>query len=385
MIKGANRLEDIKEYYFSAKLKEVKQRNEAGENIINLGIGNPDLLPPDGVVSTLQKSAEELMANRYQSYIGTDALREEMSNWYSKHFKIALNSETEILPLLGSKEGIMHISMAFLNSGDKVLIPNPGYPAYKAASHLMGAQGIYYDLTEKNHWLPSIDQLRELPLDEVKIMWINYPNMPTGSRGSRSVIEKLIELAIENQFMIVNDNPYSFILNEDSMSILQFKGAKQCSLELNSLSKLYNMAGWRVGMVSGRQEYIAGILKVKSNMDSGMYFPIQMAAIQALRQEENGFKSLNEIYRKRRDIVWKICDKLQLTYHRKAVGLFVWAKIQNGQDSISWCEEKLNKSKVFITPGKIFGGNGEGYVRISLCSPASILEEAFHRLKNDTT
>ncbi|APD06163.1 LL-diaminopimelate aminotransferase [Flavobacteriaceae bacterium UJ101] len=385
MIQTAQRLQHIKEYYFSIKLKEIKRRNEAGENIINLGIGSPDLLPPTSVIKALQNTSEELLANKYQSYIGTDDLRKEISNWYAKHFNISLNPSNEILPLLGSKEGIMHISMTFLNKGDCVLVPNPGYPTYSSVSNLVEASILSYDLEESNHWLPSLEQLKSMPLDQVKIMWINYPNMPTGAKGDQNILEELIQLAIKHNFIIVNDNPYSFILNDDPISILQLKDAKKCCLELNSLSKLYNMAGWRVGMVSGNEKLITEILKVKSNVDSGMYLPIQKGAIEALKQPKSWFDQLNQEYRNRRKLVWEICDHLNLSYDKNRSGMFIWAKIQNKQNSIDWCEEKLNTNKVFITPGTIFGSNGEGYVRFSLCAPAEVLKESLDRLTKNLT
>ncbi len=380
MINTAERLNHIQEYYFSLKLKEIKYRNEKGENIINLGIGSPDLLPPYSVVEALKNSTEDLLANKYQSYTGTDNLRKQISNWYSKHFGVYLNYQTEILPLLGSKEGIMHISMTFLNKEDSVLIPNPGYPTYTSVSKLLEANIINYDLEENNNWLPSIDKLKTLPLKKVKLMWVNYPNMPTGSKGSKNNLESLIQLAIKNNFIIINDNPYSFILNNDPISILQLKDANKCCLELNSLSKIYNMAGWRVGMVSGDEKFLNEILKVKSNIDSGMYLPIQKGACEALNHGEKWFESINKIYKKRRQIVWEICDQLKLDYNKNSVGMFIWAKIKTNESSLDWCEKKLNENKVFITPGSIFGSNGERYVRFSLCSPTEALKESLKRL-----
>ncbi len=385
MINTAQRLQHIKEYYFSTKLKEIKRRNEAGENIINLGIGSPDLLPPASVIKTLQNASEDFLANRYQPYIGTDALRQEMRNWYIKHFKVILDAHKEILPLLGSKEGIMHISMAFLNKDDRVLIPDPGYPTYASVTNLVEAATLSYNLLEENDWLPSPDQLKSMPLDQVKIMWINYPNMPTGSKGDQRILEELIQLALKHQFIIVNDNPYSFILNDDPISILQLKDAKKCCLELNSLSKLYNMAGWRIGMVSGDAALITEILKVKSNVDSGMYLPIQKGAIEALKHPKSWFKQINQEYHKRRELVWEICDHLNLSYNKNRSGMFVWAKINNGKTSMEWCEEKLNENEVFITPGIIFGNNGKNFVRFSLCSSQEILEESFNRLTKKVT
>ncbi|MFV0531371.1 MAG: pyridoxal phosphate-dependent aminotransferase [Flavobacteriales bacterium] len=381
MIKTAQRLNHIKEYYFSTKLKEIKRRNEAGENIINLGVGSPDLLPPPSVIKALQNASEELTANRYQSYIGIDDLRQEMSNWYAKYFGVNLNPENEILPLLGSKEGITHISMAFLNKGDSVLVPNPGYPTYSSVTHLVEANVLHYDLLEENHWMPSVEQLKSIPLDQVKIMWTNYPNMPTGSKGNQEILEELIQLAVKHQFIIVNDNPYSFILNDNPISILQLKNAEKCCLELNSLSKLYNMSGWRVGMVSGKASLITEILKVKSNVDSGMFLPVQKGAVEALKQPKSWFDKINNEYHKRRELVWKICDGLNLSYDKNSSGMFVWAKINNGQNSIDWCEEKLNQNHVFITPGIIFGSKGEHFVRFSLCASLEILEESLKRLQ----
>ena len=380
MIITANRIASVQEYYFSKKLKEIKKRNEAGEDIINLGIGSPDLLPPPSVIEALKNAAMELGANKYQSYIGTDELRNEMANWYQKYFEVQLNPVTEVLPLLGSKEGITHISMAFINKGDKVLVPNPGYPTYSSVSNLVEAEIINYDLEPSKNWMPDVEKLKQLPLDEVKIMWMNYQNMPTGAKGDAAIMQEIIQLAIKHNFLIINDNPYSFILNDNPLSVMQLPDAKKCCLELNSLSKLYNLAGWRVGMVVGDSQYLTEILKVKSNVDSGMYYPIQKGAAEALRQPKEWFEELNKQYEKRRKIVHEMCDILDLEYKKDDVGMFVWAKIKNGQKSEDWCDQRLDTNKVFITPGTIFGSNGEGYVRFSLCADEKMLEESKRRL-----
>lgn len=380
MITTANRIASVQEYYFSKKLKEIKKRNEAGEDIINLGIGSPDLLPPPSVIEALKNAAMELGANKYQSYIGTDELRNEMANWYQKYFEVQLNPVTEVLPLLGSKEGITHISMAFINKGDKVLVPNPGYPTYSSVSNLVEAEIINYDLEPSKNWMPDVEKLKQLPLDEVKIMWMNYQNMPTGAKGDAAIMQEIIQLAIKHNFLIINDNPYSFILNDNPLSVMQLPDAKKCCLELNSLSKLYNLAGWRVGMVVGDSQYLTEILKVKSNVDSGMYYPIQKGAAEALRQPKEWFEELNKQYEKRRKIVHEMCDILDLEYKKDDVGMFVWAKIKNGQKSEDWCDQRLDTNKVFITPGTIFGSNGEGYVRFSLCADEKMLEESKRRL-----
>ncbi|WKD85882.1 LL-diaminopimelate aminotransferase [Polaribacter huanghezhanensis] len=381
MIDGAKRVENIEEYYFSTKLKEVRELAVSGKPIINMGIGSPDLQPPTKVIDAIQQSFNDDSAHKYQSYQGLPELRSAISKFYKNKFKVALNPKNEILPLMGSKEGIMHISMAFLNEGDKVLIPNPGYPTYTSVTKLVGAATVFYNLDESHHWQPNFDELEQQDLSKVKIMWINYPHMPTGTKALKETFEKLIAFGKKHQILIVNDNPYSFILNEKPLSILQVDGAKDIALELNSLSKTFNMAGWRVGMVLGNSNYINQILKVKSNMDSGMFYGIQKGAIEALHLSDDWFKNQNKEYTERRNLVWKLADKLQCTYDKNATGLFVWAKIPKGKTSEEITDEILYNNDIFIAPGTVFGSQGEGYIRFSLCVSKEIIKVAIGRFE----
>ena len=381
MIKPAQRLNDIKEYYFSTKLREISELNRRGKNIINMGIGNPDLSPPENVSNALEKATKDSGSHKYQPYKGINQLRMSISDFYRKNYNVSLDYENNILPLIGSKEGIMHISLAFLNKGDKVLIPNPGYPSYKSISKLVGAEPLFYPLLEKNNWLPDLDSLKLLVSDNVKLMWINYPNMPTGKNSNIEFFKKIYDFAASNDILVINDNPYSFILNENPLSFLSVDSSFNHCLELNSLSKSHNMAGWRVGMVVGSKKNIDTILKVKSNIDSGMYYGIQKGAIEALCLNRSWYTSLNKIYRKRREIVYKICDKLKLTYDKNSSGIFVWAKIKSLDiSSTEFVDNLLYNKEIFITPGSIFGTNGEGYVRLSLCLSQDKLKEALNKL-----
>ena len=381
MIKPAQRLNDIKEYYFSTKLREISELNRRGKNIINMGIGNPDLSPPENVSNALEKATKDSGSHKYQPYKGINQLRMSISDFYRKNYNVSLDYENNILPLIGSKEGIMHISLAFLNKGDKVLIPNPGYPSYKSISKLVGAEPLFYPLLEKNNWLPDLDSLKLLVSDNVKLMWINYPNMPTGKNSNIEFFKKIYDFAASNDILVINDNPYSFILNENPLSFLSVDSSFNHCLELNSLSKSHNMAGWRVGMVVGSKKNIDTILKVKSNIDSGMYYGIQKGAIEALCLNRSWYTSLNKIYRKRREIVYKICDKLKLTYDKNSTGMFVWAKIKSLDiSSMEFVDNLLYNKEIFITPGSIFGTNGEGYVRLSLCLSQDKLKEALNKL-----
>ena len=379
MIEIANRLKNVKEYYFSVKLREVRALISQGKPIINLGIGSPDLDPPQQVVDALTKSS----VHGYQNYQGVPEFRQSISKFYSKNYGVNLNYENEILPLMGSKEGILHISMAYLNNGDQVLIPDPGYPTYASVTKLVEASPIFYDLKEENNWQPNFEALEKLDLSKVKLMWVNYPHMPTGANPTDNLFKKLIVFGKKHNLLIVNDNPYSFILNGKPKSILAYEGAKEVAIELNSLSKTFNMAGWRVGMVVGNKEYINNILKVKSNMDSGMYYGIQQGAIAALNLSEKWFETINNIYRKRREIVWKICDEIECTYDKRSTGLFVWAKIPKGKISEEITDELLYNHDVFITPGKVFGTNGEGYIRFSLCIDENKIEEVLIRISKN--
>jgi len=380
MIKAAKRLATVEEYYFSKKLREVAGLMAAGKPIINMGIGSPDLAPPPQVVTAIQGSLLDAGAHKYQSYQGLPALRNAISNFYKEKFHVVANPENEVLPLMGSKEGIMHISMAFLNEGDHVLIPNPGYPTYTSVTKLVGAVPLLYNLSAEHNWQPNFEELERQDLAAVKIMWVNYPNMPTGTNGTLAMFEKLVAFGKKHQILIINDNPYSFVLNDNPISILQVTGAKDIALELNSLSKSFNMAGWRVGMVLGNAGYINEILKVKSNMDSGMFYGIQKGAIQALELSNDWFVAQNKIYQERRNLVWQLADKLGTTYDKETTGLFVWAKIPEGKKSEEVTDGILYESDIFITPGTIFGSQGEGYIRFSLCVPVEIIKEAISRI-----
>jgi len=381
MIEAAHRLNTVEEYYFSKKLREVNLLKAAGMPIINLGIGSPDLQPPQKVVTAMSQSFEDLNAHKYQSYQGLPELRDAMADFYREHFQVSLSPMTEILPLMGSKEGIMHVSMAYLNEGDAVLIPNPGYPTYQSVTKLLGAEPIFYELDEANNWLPDIVALEKMDLSRVKIMWLNYPHMPTGAHANYKMYEELVAFAKRNSILLVNDNPYSFILNDAPKSILSVKGAKEVCLELNSLSKTFNMAGWRVGMLLGDGAHISNVLKVKSNMDSGMFYGIQKGAIEALRCSKLWYLSLNSVYEQRRELVWKLADALHCTYDKDASGLFVWAKLPALVDAEEFIDIVLKKNHIFITPGTIFGTKGEGYIRFSLCATIEDLEESIARIR----
>ncbi len=376
----ANRLHSVEEYYFSKKLKEVNFLKSQGKPIINLGIGSPDLQPPEKVITAITESLNATNAHKYQSYQGLPELRTAIANFYKTHFLVNISAATEILPLMGSKEGIMHISMAFLNEGDHVLIPNPGYPTYTSVTKLLNAKPIFYNLEEHNNWCPDIAALEKQDLSKVKIMWLNYPHMPTGAKATRAVFKELIAFAKKHDILLVNDNPYSFILNEEPISILSIAGSKAVCLELNSLSKTFNMAGWRVGMLLGNHELLNAVLKVKSNMDSGMFYGIQKGAIEALNCSKLWFMSLNNVYQQRRKLVWELATKLNCSYDENASGLFVWAKLPPFFTSEEFIEKLLKENNIFIAPGTIFGSQGEGYVRFSLCASTEEIEEAIARV-----
>lgn len=380
MIQKANRLNDVKEYYFSTKLREVASLRNEGKPIINLAIGSPDLDPPVSVVEALKSAMELPTAHQYQSYQGIPELREGIANFYKTNFRVSLNPANEILPLMGSKEGIMHISMAFLNAGDQVLIPNPGYPTYESVTRLLEAEPIFYALRQETNWLPNFDEIEKQDLSKVKIMWVNYPHMPTGAVASKEDFEQLIAFGKKHHILIVNDNPYSFVLNDNPISILEVEGAKDVAIELNSLSKTFNMAGWRVGMVVGDAKIIKTILEVKSNMDSGMFFGIQKGAAEALKLSGDWFLKQNEIYKKRQKAVREIFDALGCSYNKNYGGLFVWAKLPEGKNSTEFTDRLLYENDVFITPGNIFGSHGEGYIRASLCVSETLLKEVLNRL-----
>ncbi len=380
MIEFAHRLETVEEYYFSKKLREVNFLKANGKPIINLGIGSPDLKPPQKVISALVEGMNHEQAHKYQSYQGLPELREAMASFYKDVFEVYVSSSTEVLPLMGSKEGIMHISMAFLNEGDEILIPNPGYPTYTSVAKLLGAKPNFYELEESNNWLPDLEALEKQDLSKVKLMWINYPHMPTGAKANEAFFIRLIAFAKRNQILIVNDNPYSLVLNDSPKSLLGVSGAKEVCLELNSLSKTFNMAGWRVGMVLGKSEFINAILKVKSNMDSGMFYGIQKGAIEALKCTKLWYVSLNNVYEQRREIVWKIAEALNCTFDKDSSGMFVWAKLPAYVKSEEFIDLLLKDKSIFVAPGTVFGSKGEGYIRFSLCATTDDLEEALARI-----
>lgn len=384
IIEPAERTHTVNEYYFAAKLRELEELKQQGKKILNLGIGSPDLMPHEEVIGELGLQSQQEGSNGYQSYTGIAALREAFAGWYKKYFGIDLDPAGEILPLMGSKEGIMHISMAFLNPGDGVLIPNPGYPTYSAASNLVGARLIEYDLKPENGWMPDLDELQAMDLSGVKLMWINYPNMPTGTKATVSFFEKLVNFAKQNRILICNDNPYSFILNDQPLSIFAAEGAKEVALELNSLSKSHNMAGFRMGMVAGQASYLKAILKIKSNMDSGMYRPIQLAAVKALQSPPEWYESINAEYKKRRQLAGAIFDQLGVKYDFSQSGMFLWGFIpEQFAGAISFSDYILAKYSLFITPGDIFGTNGKNHIRISLCSNQETFREALDRISKN--
>jgi LL-diaminopimelate aminotransferase len=380
-VKPAKRTETVQEYYFSAKLKQIEAMRSSGADIINLGIGSPDLPPSENTINRLITEVQKPDVHGYQSYNGVPALRKAFAEWYLKYFNVKLNPDNEILPLMGSKEGIMHISMAFVNPGDEVLIPDPGYPTYSAVTNLTGGVVRAYDLNEEDGWLPDFNILEDSNLSNVKMMWVNYPHMPSGTKGSYILFERLVRFAQKHDILLCNDNPYSFILNDDHQSILYVDGAKEVALELNSLSKSHSMAGWRIGMVAGHSEYIKSILRVKSNMDSGMLLPVQMAAVEALNNPDSWYDGINNVYRNRRQIAEDIMQTLGCSFNSEQTGLFLWGKLPDDVKSCeSFTDELLNNAHLFITPGIIFGRNGKRYIRISLCSKEETLRKAKERL-----
>ena len=377
----ANRIQGVEEYYFSAKLREVNRLLAEGKPVLNLGIGSPDLAPDRSVIEALKSTAENEQAHGYQGYQGIAALRAAMANYYQQAFGVQLDPNTEILPLMGSKEGVFQVSMAFLNPGDQILIPNPGYPTYSAVTQLLGASPIYYSLDLSKQGRPNLEELELLDLSRVKLMWINYPHMPTGAPGSEKVLAELIAFAQRHAILLVHDNPYSHILNSAPKSLLAVPGGKEVGLELNSLSKTFNIPGWRVGMLCGKSEWVEAALKVKSNMDSGMFLGLQKGAIAALSLEKGWFDRQNEIYATRRKLVWTLADHLGLTYDREAAGLFVWCKMPERGSAEKLVDWLLYEKNIFITPGKIFGSEGNSYVRISLCLQEFKILEAINRIK----
>ena len=379
----ADRLEGIGEYYFSQKLREIDLLNKAGKQVINLGIGSPDLPPHPSVIETLHEQSLKPNQHAYQNYKGSPILRQAISKWYDKWYGVQLDADTEILPLIGSKEGIMHICMTYINEGDMVLIPNPGYPTYRSAAKIAGGNVVEYTLLKENNWFPDFEALEKNDLKKAKLMFVNYPQMPTGQLPTKEMFEQLISFAKKHAILLVHDNPYSFILNDHPMSLLSIAGAKDVSIELNSLSKSHNMAGWRIGMLVGNEARINEVLRFKSNMDSGMFLPVQLAAAKALELGQDWHDKVNLIYRKRREKVFQLLQLLNCEFDDQQAGMFVWASIpQLYKDGYELSDQVLNQSKVFITPGGIFGTAGNHYVRVSLCSTEEKIEEAIQRIKS---
>lgn len=383
MIETADRIKSVEEYYFSKKLQEVRSLDSSEFPVINLGIGSPDLAPHPNVIQALNNATSKPDVHAYQSYRGISELRNAIANYYTQFFKVKLNAENEILPLVGSKEGIMHITQAFVNPDDKVLVPNPGYPTYSAVAKLVQGDINYYDLKEENNWQLDINSIEKLELDKVKLFWLNSPHMPTGVQYPKETLHKLVKLAQKHQFLIVNDNPYSMILNKDYQSILSIDGASEVAIELNSLSKSHNMAGWRIGWCAGKQDFIDAILKVKSNMDSGMFKPIQIAVVEALKLGEDWFDNLNSVYKERRLFAEQILDKLDCSFNKNQQGLFLWAKLPAKiSSSEELVDHLLYEYKIFLSPGFIFGTQGQGYIRISLCANKNQFKTALDRLQS---
>lgn len=381
-IKPARRIAEVKEYYFSRKLREIAQLNAAGADIVSLGVGGPDRPPHTDVVKTLCDEAARHDTHGYQPYTGLKELRQAFSGWYGKYYGVELDPNSEVLPLIGSKEGVTHITLAFVNPGDGVLVPNPGYPTYTSVSKLAEAEIFTYDLTEETGWLPDFDALEQLPLDKIKLMWVNYPNMPTGKCASMETFEKLVEFGRKHNIVIVNDNPYSFILNDTPLSIFNVAGAKDIAIELNSLSKSHNMPGWRIGMAASNKEFISWILRVKSNVDSGQFRPMMLAAARALQCGCEWYEELNGEYQARRKVAEQIMEALGCRFDPQQRGLFLWGKIPDSQSNAEeYADTILDKARVFVVPGSIFGSNGNRHIRLSLCATQEKLHEALSRIK----
>ena len=384
-ISPADRLSSVSEYYFSHKLKEVAAMNAAGKGVISLGIGSPDMPPSEETVETLCTEAHNPNGHGYQPYVGIPELREAFARFYKRWYNVELDAKTEIQPLIGSKEGILHVTLAFVNPGEQVLVPNPGYPTYTSLSRLLGAEVVNYNLTEENGWMPDFDELERMDLSRVKLMWTNYPNMPTGANATPELYERLVDFARRKGIVIVNDNPYSFILNDNPLSILSVEGAKECCIEFNSMSKSHNMPGWRIGMIAANPTFISWILKVKSNIDSGMYRAMQLAAVKGLDAEADWYEGNNANYASRRKTAGEIMEALGCSYDKSQVGMFLWGRIpEHYADVEELTERVLHEARVFIVPGFIFGSNGSRYIRISLCAKNEQLEEALKRIKEIT-
>ena len=381
-IRPADRLAGVSEYYFSKKLKEVAQMNAEGKDVISLGIGSPDMPPSEETIQTLCREAQNPNGHGYMPYVGIPELRQAFANWYQKWYNVTLDAKSEIQPLIGSKEGILHVTLAFVNPGDQVLVPNPGYPTYTSLSRILGAEIVNYDLKEENGWMPDFEALEQMDMSRVKLMWTNYPNMPTGANATPELYERLVDLARRKNIVIVNDNPYSFILNDKPLSILSVPGAKECCIEFNSMSKSHNMPGWRISMLASNADFVQWILKVKSNIDSGMYRAMQLAAATALEAEKDWYDGNNQNYRNRRKIAGEIMDVLGCQYNENQVGMFLWGRVPDSYSDVEELTERiLHEARVFITPGFIFGSNGKRYIRISLCCKDEKLAEALRRIK----
>lgn len=397
-IKPADRLASVSEYYFSKKLKEVAQMNAEGKDVISLGIGSPDMPPSEATIQTLCREAQNPDGHGYMPYVGIPELRRSFAAWYKKWYGVELNPNTEIQPLIGSKEGILHVTLAFVNPGEQVLVPNPGYPTYTSLSKILGAEVINYNLKEENGWMPDFDELEKMDMSRVKLMWTNYPNMPTGANATPELYAKLVDFARRKDIVIVNDNPYSFILNDRPLSILSVPGAKEICIELNSMSKTFNMPGWRIGMVATNSRFLEWILRVKSNMDSGMFRPMQLAAVEALKAPDSWYQRMNEVYRRRRALAARILETLGCDVRDDQVGMFLWGRVNdtlaaqltaagecpNGVGE-AICNRVLYQSRVFVTPGFIFGSEGRNYIRISLCCNEEMLQEALDRITTTRT
>lgn len=378
----AERLSAVSEYYFSRKLKEVAAMNAAGKDVISLGVGSPDMPPLQACIERLCKEAQNPDGHGYMPYVGIPQLREAFASWYRKWYGVQLDAAKEIQPLIGSKEGILHVTLAFVNPGEQVLVPNPGYPTYTSLSKILGAELVYYDLKEENGWMPDFEALRAMDMSRVKLMWTNYPHMPTGAKASMEIYEKLVALAREKNIVIVNDNPYSFILNDKPLSILSVPGAKDCCIEFNSMSKSHNMPGWRVGMLASNADFVQWILKVKSNIDSGMFRATQLAAVTALEAEKDWYEANNANYRERRLVAEEIMRVLDCRFDENQSGMFLWGRIPDIYTNVEELTEKiLHQARVFVVPGFIFGSNGARYIRISLCCKIERLQQALERIK----
>ncbi|WP_289286800.1 aminotransferase class I/II-fold pyridoxal phosphate-dependent enzyme [Paramuribaculum intestinale] len=384
-IQPASRVSEVKEYYFSKKLREVARLNAEGRDIISLGIGGPDRMPADEVIDTLCEEARKEGNHSYQSYTGLPALRQAYADFYRRWYGVELDPSKEILPLIGSKEGILHVSLALLNPGDGVLVPNPGYPTYTSVSRLAQAEVFNYDLTEENGWLPDFDQLEKMPLERIKLMWVNYPHMPTGTQATPELLQRIVDFGRRHGIVIAHDNPYSFILNENPTSLLQIEGAKDVAIELNSMSKSHNMAGWRMGMLASNPTMIEWILKVKSNIDSGQFRPMMLAAVKGLEADKSWYDTLNATYARRRAVAEEVMTALGCTFDPTQRGLFLWGRIadsESGSEAVA--DRALYESRVFVTPGFIFGSNGDRYIRISLCATEEKLREALARIRQSS-